>query len=186
VLARFWETNRYRCPGVEPQLIESFRADMGLRGYRPKTLLSHVLLRVRPEPIPRTPAACAFRQAPLGPAVRAQNQEVVPRAPRPHARLTNAQIAGVRGIRHVAARIPIRKAPQAARTNRSKTARRQFTSSAIARGSSWPSEICAWPRRASLAPPADPNKTASGLCDCGVPEGSCELVPSPDSDNVPH
>jgi hypothetical protein len=48
--------------------------------------------------IPRTPAACAFRQAPLGPAVRAQDQEVVPRAPRPNARLTNAQIAGVRGI----------------------------------------------------------------------------------------
>jgi hypothetical protein len=48
--------------------------------------------------IPRTPAACAFRQAPLGPAVRAQNQEVVPRAPRSNARLTNAQIAGVRGI----------------------------------------------------------------------------------------
>jgi hypothetical protein len=51
-----------------------------------------------PGAIPRTPAACAFRQAPLGPALRAHNQEVVPRAPRPNARLTNAQIAGVRGI----------------------------------------------------------------------------------------
>jgi hypothetical protein len=65
--------------------------------------------------IPRAPAACAFRQAPLGPAVRAQNQEVVPRAPRSNARLTNPQIAGARGIAWRPANTPCSKPPRLSR-----------------------------------------------------------------------
>jgi len=45
----------------------------------------------------RTAAACAFRQAPLRAAARAHELKYAPRAPRPNARLTNPQIAAMRG-----------------------------------------------------------------------------------------